>query len=160
MRRMTRSDLQRSLDEKFMRMAIAEASKAAREGNAPIGAVITKNNRVVARGHNGVFTGRDVAAHAEIVAIRKLTRKTRSFDLKDFVLYSVLEPCAMCQWAALRTDISRIVYGAKHKDVPQFSKGILKKADQRVQELAKTLIRFGQVLEEDCKKLLAKALPD
>lgn len=152
---------QKTHDEKFMRMVITERTKAAREGNVAIGAIIAKNNRVVARGHNGVFTGHDLAAHAEIVTIRMLTRKTRNFNLEGHVLYSVLEPCAMCLWAALRATISRIVYGERVEDAPQLSKGILKGANRRVQRLARTRIKFVYgVLKEDCRKLLAEALPD
>lgn len=144
-----------------MRLAIAEASKAAAEGNAPIGAIITKNNRVVAHGHNEVFTKHDVAAHAEIVTIRNLTRRAQRFDLEGHILYSTFEPCGMCLIAALRTKISRVVYGAKSEDAPQFSSGILKRANSRVYEIAgKRTELVSGVLREHCKKLLAEAVPD
>jgi tRNA(adenine34) deaminase len=150
-----------TVDEKFMRMAIAEAVAAAREGNAPIGSVITRNGRVVERGHNQVFTKHDVTAHAETVCIRKLTKRLGNFNLRGYTLYSTFEPCAICMVAMLRTNISRVVYGAQGEDAPQFSSGILQQANRRVHELAKRRLKFTPgILQEECAELLAKAKPD
>ena len=144
-----------------MRLAIAEAFGAAREGNAPIGSVITRNGRVVARGRNRVSTKHDVTAHAEIVGIRKLTERTGNFDLSHHTIYSTFEPCAMCIVAVLRTNISRVVYGAQGVDAPQFSSGILQQANSRVHALAKRRLTFVPgILREECVQLLAKAKPD
>ena len=150
-----------NIDEKFMRLAIAEAIDAAREGNAPIGSVITRNGRVVARGHNQVFTKHDVTAHAEIVSIHKLTKRTGSFNLSHHTLYSTFEPCAMCIVAVLRTNIPRVAYGALGLDAPQFSSGILQQANRRVHALAKRRLKFvSGILREECARLLVNAAPD
>lgn len=150
-----------SVDERFMRLAITEAIAAAREGNAPIGSVITRNRRVGARGHNQVFTKHDVAAHAETVCIRKLTKRVGNFNLQGYTLYSTFEPCAICIVAMLRTNISRVIYGAQGEDAPQFSSGILQQANRRVHELAKRRLKFVPgILREECAQLLMNAKPD
>jgi tRNA(adenine34) deaminase len=152
---------QRRSDEGFMSAAIAEAVTAAKQGNAPIGAVITRNGRIVERGHNKVFTARDVTAHAEVVAIRKLTKRLGGFDLKHYTLYSTFVPCAMCVAAVLRTNIRTVVYGAEAEDAPQFSSGIHQRVNRRVQAIAKRRVRFrGGTLRLDCARLLANARSD
>jgi len=144
-----------------MRAAIAEAKAATKEGNAPIGAVVVRNGRIVERAHNKVFTSHDITAHAEVVVIRKLTRRTRSFDLKHYTLFTTFIPCAMCTATVLRTGIRRVVYGAEAEDAPQFSSGIHQKVNQRTTEIAESHVRFsGGVLREECAHLLRNAKPD
>jgi len=144
-----------------MQIAIAEAISAAREGNAPIGSVIARNGRIVERGHNQVFTKHDVTAHAEIVTIRKLTKRKGSFDLKDYTLYSTFVPCAMCTATVLRTNIPKVVYGAEGRDAPQFSSGINQQVNRAVIEFAKPRVKFiPNVLRAECARLLARAKPD
>lgn len=152
---------QRRRDEGFMRVAIAEAKTAANEGNAPIGAVITRNGRIVERGHNKVFTDSDITAHAEVVVIRKLTKKTESFDLERYTLFSTFVPCAMCVATVVRTRILTVVYGAEAEDAPQFSSGIHQRINRRVYTIAKQQVRFrGGVLRDECARLLADAKSD
>lgn len=150
-----------NVDEKFMRLAIAEAIAAGREGNAPIGAVLARNGRVVEHGRNQVFTKQDVTAHAEIVCIRGLTKRIGDFDLSAHTLYSTFEPCAMCIVAILRTNINRVVYGALGEDAPQFSSGILQQANRIVHRLSDRRLKFAKgVLREECARLLKNAAPD
>ena len=153
--------VRRDLDEKFMRLAIAEAAEAAREGNAPIGSVLSKDYRLAERGHNQVFTEHDITAHAEVVSIRKLTKRIKSFDLREYTLYSTFIPCAMCVATVLRTNIRRVVYGAEAGDAPQFSRGIHSQANRRVLALARKEVTFiPRVLRDDCAQLLSKARSD
>src|SRR5208337_1128528 len=152
---------QRRSDERFMSAAVYEAMTAAKEGNAPIGSVITRNGRIVERGHNKVFTTRDITAHAEVVTIRKLTKRIGDFDLEHYALYSTFVPCAMCIATVLRTNIRKVVYGAEAEDAPQFSSGIHQRVNRRVHAIAKRRVRFrGGVLRLDCAGLLARAKPD
>jgi tRNA(Arg) A34 adenosine deaminase TadA len=152
---------QRGSDERFMSAAIYEAMTAAKEGNAPIGSVITRNARIVERGHNKVFTTRDITAHAEIVAIRKLTKRIGSFDLRHYTLYSTFVPCAMCVATVLRANIPVIVYGAEAEDAPQFSSGIHNRVNHSVCTIAKRRVRFrGGILRVSCARLLARAKSD
>jgi len=144
-----------------MREAIAEAKAAAKEGNAPIGAVITIGNRIVARGHNKVFTRYDITAHAEVVAIQKLAKKIGTFELKRYKLFSTFVPCAMCLATILRANIPTVIYGAEAFDAPQFSSGIHQRVNRAVRRIAEDRIRFkGGVLRFECARLLANAKPD
>ncbi len=152
---------QRRRDERFMSAAVYEAMTAAKEGNAPIGSVITRNGRIVERGHNKVFTAVDITAHAEIVAIRKLTKRIGSFDLRRYTLYSTFVPCAMCVATVLRTNIPTVVYGAEAEDAPHFSSGMHHRVNHCVHTIAKRRVRFrGGILRVRCAKLLADAKSD
>lgn len=99
-------------DEYFMRAAIAEAKEALAKDEVPIGAVITANGKIIARGHNLVESLNDVTAHAEMMAFTAAANGLGGKYLKDCTLYVTLEPCLMCAGAAYWTQISRVVYGA------------------------------------------------
>ncbi len=99
--------------EYFMRLALAEAKK----GDAPYGAVIVKNNEVVAVGHNTVRQDSDPSAHAEINVIRSLTAKLKNPYLEGYSIYTTGEPCPMCATACIWTGISEIIYGAAIQDL-------------------------------------------
>ncbi len=99
-------------DERFMRLALAEAAKAAVKGEVPVGAVVVSKDKVLSRGHNEPLRRHDPTAHAEIVAIRKASRKLENYRLPGCDLYVTIEPCAMCLGAALHSRVRRIVYGA------------------------------------------------
>ena len=99
-------------DERFMKSALAEAGKAAARGEVPVGAVIVRQGRIVARGSNRPVGASDPTAHAEIVALRKAAKKTANYRLPDCDLYVTIEPCAMCLGAAVQARIRRVVFGA------------------------------------------------
>ena len=99
-------------DQKFMLEALKEANKAALLNEVPVGAVIVKNNKIVARGHNLREKTNDPTAHAEIIAIRKACKKLKSWRLEGCTIYVTVEPCAMCAGTLLWTRIDRIVFGA------------------------------------------------
>ena len=100
------------IDEKYMLEAIKEAKKSASLDEVPVGAVIVKDNRIIARGHNLREKTNDPTSHAEIVAIRKACKKLNSWRLEDCTIYVTIEPCAMCAGTLLWTRIAKIVYGA------------------------------------------------
>lgn len=102
-----------TLDEKFMLEALKEADKSAALDEVPVGAVIVKDNKIIARGHNLREKSKDPTSHAEIVAIRKACKKLNSWRLEDCTMYVTIEPCSMCAGTLLWTRIKRIVYGAK-----------------------------------------------
>lgn len=99
--------------ESFMRLALAEAKK----GDAPYGAVIVKDNEVVAVAHNTVKRDNDPSAHAEINAIRSLTAKLKNPSLEGYSIYTTGEPCPMCATACVWSGLSEIIYGASIQDL-------------------------------------------
>lgn len=102
-----------TLDEKYMLEALKEAKKAEEKDEAPVGAVIVLNGKIIARGHNLRETKLDPTMHAEIVAIRKACKNLQSWRLVGATMYVTIEPCSMCAGTLLWTRINRIVYGAK-----------------------------------------------
>lgn len=99
-------------DEMFMQAAIAEANKAEQIDEVPIGAVIVKNNEIIAVAHNLRETEQRAIAHAELLAIDEACRKLGTWRLSGTTLYVTLEPCAMCAGAIVLARIDRVVFGA------------------------------------------------
>ncbi|ARJ39074.1 tRNA-specific adenosine deaminase [Sporosarcina ureae] len=100
-------------DEYYMRLAIAEAEKAASLAEVPIGAVIVHNEQVIAAAYNLRETTQNAVTHAELSAIQIACEKIGSWRLEDTTLYVTLEPCPMCAGAILQSRIPRVVYGAR-----------------------------------------------
>src|SRR3989344_808833 len=100
------------LDAYFMKEALKEAKKAALKGEVPIGAVIVKENKIIARGHNLRETTADPLAHAEIIAIKKASIKLRSWRILNSTIYVTLEPCIMCMGALIQARVPRLVFGS------------------------------------------------
>lgn len=96
--------------EYFMSEAINEAKKAIDHNDVPIGAVIVKDNKIIARGHNQVEKNNDSTAHAELIAIKKAIKKTGYKHLLDCDLYVTLEPCSMCAGAIVLSRIKNLYY--------------------------------------------------
>jgi tRNA(adenine34) deaminase len=99
-------------DIRFMKAALAEAAKAAARGEVPVGAVVVRDGRIVARGSNRPIAASDPTAHAEIVALRRAARKAGNYRLPDCDLYVTVEPCAMCLGAVVQARIRRVVFAA------------------------------------------------
>lgn len=99
-------------DEYYMKLAIAEAKKAQRLGEVPIGAIIVKNDEVIARAHNLRETSQQPMAHAEHIAIERAAKEVGSWRLEECTLYVTLEPCVMCAGAIVMSRIPRVVFGA------------------------------------------------
>ncbi len=140
------SSLCTSADERFMRLALAEARKALEADEIPVGCVIVSQNQVIGRGHNLTETLSDVTAHAEIQAITAASQTLGGKYLPDATLYVTVEPCAMCAGAIGWAQIARIVYGA-----PDPKRGFATYAPKALHPKAK--ITSG-VLEDECKQLM------
>ena len=97
-------------DEFFLRAAITEALRAEAAGEVPVGAVLVRDNQVLATGANRVIRDADPTAHAEIVALRAAGRALANYRLLNCTLYVTLEPCAMCASAILHARLRRLVY--------------------------------------------------
>jgi tRNA(adenine34) deaminase len=101
-----------SIDQQFMREALALATIAAEKGEVPVGAVVVKDNEIIGRGYNQPITSNDPTTHAEIVALRAAAIHLQNYRLIDCTLYVTLEPCAMCVGAMLHARVARVVWGA------------------------------------------------
>src|ERR1700745_2861304 len=99
-------------DEYYMLQALKEAKKAYDDGEVPVGAIITMNNKVIARGHKQVERLNDPTAHSEIIALTSAFNFLGSKYLPDATIYITVEPCLMCAGALYWSKIGRVVYGA------------------------------------------------
>ncbi|MGC8923860.1 MAG: nucleoside deaminase [Candidatus Micrarchaeia archaeon] len=102
---------------KFMDEAIKEALRGVKNNHGgPFGAVLVRNGKIISKGHNMVLYTMDPTAHAEMVAIRKASKKLGRFNLSDCAIYTVSEPCPMCMGAILWARIRKVFYGCSMKD--------------------------------------------
>ncbi len=101
--------------EHFMKQALKEAAKAERLGEVPIGCVIVQNDKIIARGYNRRNTDKSTLSHAEMIAIRKASKKLGDWRLEDCSLYVTLEPCQMCSGAIVQARIKQVVMGAMNE---------------------------------------------
>ncbi len=100
------------MDIKFMQAAMREAQKAADIGETPVGAVIVRGGKIIARGHNMRETKKNALLHAEITAIDKACRKLGGWRLPECDIYVTLEPCPMCMGAIIQARIENLYFGA------------------------------------------------
>jgi tRNA(adenine34) deaminase len=100
------------IDAAMMREALQLASRAAGQGEVPVGAVVVKDGKVVGRGYNSPISSGDPTAHAEIRALRDAAGALANYRLVGCTLYVTLEPCAMCAGAIMHARVARLVYGA------------------------------------------------
>lgn len=101
-----------NLDEKFMYVALNEANKAKLKDEVPVGCVLVKDGKIIAKAHNLKEHKRNSLCHAEIIAINKASKKLNAWRLKDVTMYVTLEPCPMCAGAIQQSRIKKVVYGA------------------------------------------------
>jgi tRNA(adenine34) deaminase len=98
-------------DSHFMARALELARAAEAAGEVPVGAVIVKDNQIIAEGWNQPIGRHDPSAHAEMLAMRSAAQYLRNYRLLDTTLYVTLEPCAMCAGAMVYARVKRLVYG-------------------------------------------------
>lgn len=99
------------MEEKYMLEAIKEAEKAYKKLEVPVGAVIVKDGKIIAKAHNLKERKNDTTKHAEILAIQKASKKLKSWRLIDCEMYITLEPCTMCSGAIINSRIKKIYIG-------------------------------------------------
>ena len=136
----------------FMNVAIQEAKKAAAIGEVPIGAIIVKENQIIARAYNLRETRQVSTAHAEILAIELANQVIDSWRLEDCTLYITLEPCPMCAGAIVQSRIPTVVYGAK--DPKGGCAGTIHNLLQEPRFNHESEVISG-VLEQECGQLLS-----
>ena len=132
------------LDEYYMDLALKEAKKAFRLDEVPIGCVIVKNGKVIAKSYNKKTLKNVATYHAEVLAINMACKKLNTWYLDDCVLYTTVEPCLMCTGAIIQSRISRVVYGTKNKAFGYLSK---------CKDLKIDII--GGILKDNCSILLS-----
>ena len=137
--------------EHFMEEALKEAKKAYDKLEIPVGAVIVKNGKVIARGHNVKEEKRDTTKHAEIIAIQKASKKLDNWRLNDCEMYVTLEPCSMCAGAIIQSRIKKVYIGAMDEKTGACGSvlNLFKdyKFNHRVEE-------ENGILKEECEKML------
>ena len=133
-------------DERYMRMALAEAQAAQDSGEVPIGAVVVCGGQVMARAHNLTETLTDVTAHAEMQAITMAANRLGGKYLNECTLYVTVEPCTMCAGALGWAQAARIVYGCADE-----KRGYRQYAPNALHP--RCTVTTG-VLEEECRALM------
>lgn len=98
------------MNHKYMDIALKEAIKSLQSGDVPVGAVIVKDDKIIAKTHNKREKNKIVTHHAEILAIEKACKKMKTWRLDGCTLYVTLEPCLMCYGAIMQSRISKVVY--------------------------------------------------
>lgn len=98
---------------KYMELAFKEAQKAFQEDEVPVGCVIVKDEKVIAKAHNKKEKKNSALFHAEIECINKATKKLNNWNLKGCEMYVTLEPCMMCTGAIINSRIDKVYYGCK-----------------------------------------------
>lgn len=96
--------------DKYMDLAIKLATKAEKNGDVPVGAVIVNSDKVIAKAYNKKEKNKIATKHAEIIAIEKACKKIKDWRLNDCTLYVTMEPCIMCTGAIIQSRIKKIIY--------------------------------------------------
>lgn len=138
-------------DEYWMQRALELAQKAAAVDEVPVGAVIVKDNQLIAEGWNHPIQLHDPSAHAEMVALRQAGNVLNNYRLLDTTLYVTLEPCVMCVGAMIHARVKRVVYGARDpKTGAAGSVFDLLQSEKHNHKIDVT----GGVLETECRDVL------
>ena len=138
-------------DEFWMRKALEVAIEAQCNDEVPVGAVLVKNNELIASASNSPISSNDPSAHAEILVIRKAARCLKNYRIPGTTLYVTLEPCMMCAGAMLHARVGRLVFGAFDP-----KSGVAGTCFDWIHDKKHTHIinTQGGILESECRQLL------
>lgn len=139
--------------ESFMNEALKEANKAFLKDEVPVGAIIVKNDKIIAKAHNLREKTKDSTAHAEIIAIKKAAKKLNDWRLEDCTIYVTIEPCPMCAGAILLSRIDEIVYGAKDEKGGALGSSFNLFDQKNLNHYPKII---GGVLEKECSEIISR----
>jgi len=139
--------------EKWMSHALSLAERSKQEGEVPVGAVIVKDNQLIAEGWNRPIAHHDATAHAEIMAIRAAGQKLANYRLPGTQLYVTLEPCTMCAGAIIHARISYVFFGTT--DPKTGTAGSVIDLFSQPYHNHRTIIEGG-ILKDDCSMLLTQ----
>ena len=129
------------MDEYYMNLAIKQAKKASKKGEIPVGAIIVKNNKIIAKAYNKKEIKKNAIKHAEILVISQACKKLKNWRLENCTIYVTMEPCMMCCGAIEQSRIKKIVYGVKNKYYGYTSN-------------LKNIKIISQVCEKECKNII------
>ena len=147
----------RELQIALMAEALAEARRAAAEGEVPVGAVVVERgpdgsgHRIIAAAHNRPIALNDPTAHAEMLALRQAAATLGVYRLKDAAMFVTLEPCVMCVGAMLNARIARVVYGARDDKAGALGSVYDIGRDGRLNHRFEVI---GGVVESECAELM------
>lgn len=139
-------------DYYFMTRALKQAEVANKKGEVPVGAVVVKDGKVISRGYNLRETTNDPTAHAELLAMKKASKKLNSWRLSGCTLYVTLEPCPMCSGVIVNSRIDRVVFGAYDQKAGCCTTLYHLCNDERFNHRAEIL---GGVMEDSCAQILS-----
>ena len=135
---------------KYMEVALNEAKKALEKGEIPVGAVIVKDNIVIAKAHNTREENQDALAHAEVNAIKKACEYLNNWRLENCDMYVTMEPCPMCCGAILQSRIKNVYFGAYSRD--NGCMGTVVNLPKLLKNNSLTV--YGGIMEDECTALL------
>ena len=133
-----------------MNVAISEAKKALENGEIPVGAVIVKDNIVIAKAHNTREENQNALEHAEVNAIKKACEYLNNWRLENCDMYVTMEPCPMCCGAILQSRIKNVYYGAYSKD--NGCMGTVVNLPKLLKNSSLTV--YGGIMEDECSLML------
>lgn len=139
------------IEEKFMRLALKEAQKAYEKDEVPVGAIIVKDNKVIARAYNQKEGKTDTTKHAEIIAIQKASKKLNNWRLEDCSMYVTLEPCTMCTGAIINSRIKNLYIGTMDEKTGACGSVLNIVEDYKFNHVVNV---YRNILNEECKKIL------
>lgn len=137
--------------EKYMREALKEAKKAYNKLEIPVGAIIVKDGKIIARAHNIKEEKKDTTKHAEIIAIQKASKKLNSWRLINCEMYVTLEPCAMCAGALIQSRIKKVYIGALDKKTGACGSVLNLLGDYKFNHIVEV---EKETCKSDCEKIL------
>ncbi len=135
-------------EEYYMELALNQAQKAFKKKEIPIGCVIVKNGKVLAKAYNTREKSKSAIAHAEILAIKKACKRVKNWRLEDAEIFVTVEPCLMCMGAILNARIKSVYFGAKNTSMENA------KIDYTKSILNHKVNVYAGIKEEECASLL------
>lgn len=139
--------------ESFMRQALQQAERAAAVGEVPVGAIIVREQKVIAAAYNQREQRHDPTAHAEMIAITQAAAVVQDWRLEDCGLYVTLEPCAMCAGAILQARIPLVVFGATDPKAGAVQTLFQLLSDRRLNHRAEVV---GGICAAECGEILTR----
>ena len=129
------------MNEKYVQIALKLAKKALKQGEVPVGAIIVKDGKIIAKAYNKKEKTHNVTKHAEIIAISKACRKLKNWRLENCEMYVTMEPCMMCSGAIEQSRLKKIVYGVKNENYGYIHN-------------LKNIEIISQICENECRELV------